>query len=98
MIQMPNVNLNSETPAIKFLGVYFDPSLNFKFHINLIMKKLSRALFFMRTAKNNLSVPEKLFITPFFILILYIVYMYGLVHLPPPMLVSSLNKKWPLDL
>jgi hypothetical protein len=59
MIQIPNVNLNSETPAIKFLGVYFDPSLNFKFHINFIMKKLSRALFFMRTAKNNLTVSAR---------------------------------------
>jgi hypothetical protein len=54
-----NVNLNSETLAIKFLGVYFDPSLNFKFHINFIMKKLSRALFFMRTAKNNLTVSAR---------------------------------------
>jgi hypothetical protein len=43
-------------------------------------------------------VPENLFITLFFILILYMEYMYGLVHLPPPMLVSSFNKKWPLDL
>ncbi len=51
MIQIPNVNLNSETPAIKFLGVYFDPSLNFKFHINFIMKKLSRALSFHENCK-----------------------------------------------
>jgi hypothetical protein len=53
IIQIPNVNLNSETLAIKFLGLYFYASLNFKFYINFIMKKLSRALFFMRTAKNN---------------------------------------------
>jgi uncharacterized protein YggT (Ycf19 family) len=53
--EIPNVNLNSNIPAIKFLGVYFDPLLNFKYHINFISKKLSRALFFLRTAKNNLT-------------------------------------------
>jgi hypothetical protein len=53
--EIPNVNLNSNIPAIKFLGVYFDPLLNIKYHINFISKKLSRALFFLRTGKNNLT-------------------------------------------
>ncbi len=44
------------------------------------------------------SLPENLFITLSFILTLYMEYMYDLVHLPPLMLVFSLNKKWPLDL
>jgi hypothetical protein len=55
MIEIPNVNLNSDTPAIKFLGVFFDPLLNFKFHIKYVTNKLSRALYFLRTAKNNLT-------------------------------------------
>ena len=32
--QISFVNHQSEVPAIKFLGVYFDPALNFKFHIS----------------------------------------------------------------
>jgi hypothetical protein len=55
MIEIPNVNLNSDTPALKFLGVFFDPLLNFKFHIKYVTNKLSRALYFLRTAKNNLT-------------------------------------------
>jgi Reverse transcriptase (RNA-dependent DNA polymerase) len=44
-----------ETPAIKYLGVYFDPNLNFEFHVQNISKKLSRALFQIRRVKNILS-------------------------------------------
>jgi len=44
-----------DDPAVKFLGLYIDPSLNFKHHIQTIRKKLSSALFFMRTAKNTLN-------------------------------------------
>jgi Reverse transcriptase (RNA-dependent DNA polymerase) len=44
-----------ETPAIKYLGVYFDPNLNFKFHVQNIFKKLSHALFQIRRVKNILS-------------------------------------------
>jgi hypothetical protein len=42
-------------PAIKYLGVYFDPNLNFKFHIQQLNAKLSRALFQIRRVKNILS-------------------------------------------
>ena len=31
-------------PAIKFLGVFFDPDLNLKFHISTLKIKLSKAL------------------------------------------------------
>ena len=30
---------NSDLPAVKFLGVYFDPNLNFKYHINTFKQK-----------------------------------------------------------
>jgi hypothetical protein len=46
---------SGETPAIKYLGVYFDPNLNFKFHVQNISKKLSRALFQIRRVRNILS-------------------------------------------
>ena len=45
---------SDKTPAIKYLGVYFDPNLNFKFHINHISKKLSNALFALRRVSNFL--------------------------------------------
>jgi hypothetical protein len=49
------ITVNSPTPAIKFLGVYLDPLLNFKFHVDIIVKKLSKSLYFLRNAKNVLS-------------------------------------------
>jgi hypothetical protein len=49
------VNPNDPVPAIKFLGVYFDSSLNFQFHIKTISAKLSKALYILRSVKNVLS-------------------------------------------
>ena len=37
------------------MGVLFDPDLNFKFHISSIRKKLSKALYSLRTVKNVLN-------------------------------------------
>ena len=42
-------------PAIKFLGVLFDPDLNFKSHIANLKSKLSKSLYALRTVKNTLS-------------------------------------------
>ena len=49
------VQSSDSTPAVKFLGVLFDPDLNFKFHISSIRKKLSKALYSLRTVKNVLN-------------------------------------------
>ena len=49
------INHKSDVPAIKFLGVYFDPALNFKYHISQIHNKLSKVLFILRRAKNVLT-------------------------------------------
>ena len=49
------INHLSDVPAIKFLGVYFDPALNFKYHISQIHNKLSKGLFILRRAKNVLT-------------------------------------------
>ena len=35
------VNSNDNVPAVKFLGVFFDPNLNFKYHISILKNKLS---------------------------------------------------------
>jgi hypothetical protein len=49
------VDINSNIPAMRFLGVFFDPALNFKYHVQKIMSKLSRALYILRTVKNLLT-------------------------------------------
>jgi hypothetical protein len=41
--------------AIKFLGIHLDPALTFKFHIQSITAKISKSLYFIRSAKNFLS-------------------------------------------
>jgi hypothetical protein len=42
------------TPAIRFLGVYFDPQHNLKHHIQPLVNKLS-PYYFLRSAKNILT-------------------------------------------
>ncbi len=46
---------SDDDPAIKFLGIYIDPKLNFKYHTGKILKKISSALFFIRNAKHLLD-------------------------------------------
>ena len=50
------VNNESNPPAIKFLGVYIDQNLNYKYHIKQISLKVSKAMFFIRTAKFFLTI------------------------------------------
>lgn len=49
------VNTLSKTPAIKFLGVYIDPKLNFQFHIDHLQKKVSKSLYAIRSVKHILN-------------------------------------------
>ena len=49
------VSDNDKIPAIRFLGVYFDQNLSFKYHIQTIRTKISRALYSLRSVKNLLS-------------------------------------------
>jgi len=49
------VHGTDQDPAVKFLGVYFDPELNFKYHISLMRGKISSGLFFLRSVKNLLE-------------------------------------------
>jgi hypothetical protein len=46
---------SSDKPFIKFLGVTLDPKLNFKQHISHVSTKLSKSLYFLRSAKNFLN-------------------------------------------
>jgi hypothetical protein len=52
---LQRVTQNDKIPAIKYLSIYFDPNLNFKFHISQISKKLSHALYLLRSARNLFS-------------------------------------------
>ena len=52
---LSRVQATDSTPAVKFLGVFFDPDLNFKFHISSLRKKLSKAIYALRTVKNTLN-------------------------------------------
>jgi hypothetical protein len=53
--ELQRVTQTDKIPAIKYLGVYFDPNLNFKYHISQISKKLSHALYSLRSVKNIFS-------------------------------------------
>ncbi|MFN9979891.1 MAG: RNA-directed DNA polymerase, partial [bacterium] len=59
IIPIENANANSIVPAIRYLGVYFDPQLNFKYHISTITNKLSKMLYFFRQAKHVLTPKAK---------------------------------------
>jgi hypothetical protein len=54
IFRLAQVFPSDQIPAIKYLGVYFDPQLNFKFHVDYVSKKISQALFTLRSAKNFL--------------------------------------------
>jgi hypothetical protein len=59
IMPIENITANSSVPAIKYLGVYFDPQLNFKHHILTITNKLSQMLYFFRQTKHVLTVKAK---------------------------------------
>ena len=52
---LERVTCESSVPAIKFLGIYIDPLLNFKFHIETVVSKVSRSLYFPRNSKHILT-------------------------------------------
>ena len=53
--QIGRVTSNDDIPTIKFLGVFFDPNLNFKYHTSNLKNKLSKALYALRSVKNTLG-------------------------------------------
>jgi Reverse transcriptase (RNA-dependent DNA polymerase) len=52
--EINRVGISDKVAAIKYLGVYFDPGLNFKYHLNHISVKMSRSLYHLRCVKNIL--------------------------------------------
>jgi hypothetical protein len=55
IFELQRVNQTDKVPAVKYLGVYFDPNLNFKYHIAQVSKKLAHALYSLRSVKNIFS-------------------------------------------
>jgi hypothetical protein len=62
VFRLQHITHDCDVPAIKFLGVFMDPSLNFKYHIQSVAKKISAGLYFIRTARNFLSVKSLKFL------------------------------------
>jgi len=46
---------DDDNPSVKFLGIHIDPQLTFKYHVDVISKKISNSLYFLRAAKNILT-------------------------------------------
>jgi hypothetical protein len=65
--EIQRVNLSDPVPAIKYLGVYFDPGLSFKYHVQQLSSKISKALYHLRCVKNVL--PASALINLYFALI-----------------------------
>ena len=55
IIPVARVTGEISNPSVKFLGVFIDPSLNFKHHIKTICNKISSSLYFLRSVKKILS-------------------------------------------
>jgi len=52
---LSRVSGENDDLSVKFLGMYIDPSFNFKHHVQKVRQKLSSTLYFMRTARNILD-------------------------------------------
>jgi hypothetical protein len=70
ILSMERITSDSKFPAMKFLEVCFDQSLNFKFQVAKITSKLAKALYIMRMVKTiSIVKHSKCFITPSFTVI-----------------------------
>ena len=57
----------ADEPVIRFLGLFLDPHLTFKYHIAKVVSKIAKGMFIIRTVKNIL--PESALKTLYFSLI-----------------------------
>ena len=55
ILPVMQITSQSPVPAVKFLGVFIDPKLDFKYHVNYVSGKISTAMYFLRTAQNFLT-------------------------------------------
>ena len=52
---LERITTESDIPAVKFLGIFIDPNMNFKYHISSIISKVSKSMYFLRSVKNILT-------------------------------------------
>jgi hypothetical protein len=76
------INHESDIPAIKFLGVFFDPSLTFRYHIRKLNEKISRALYILRQCKKILTEKalKTLYYSIFHCHLIYAILIYTSAH------------------
>jgi hypothetical protein len=60
IFRLKQVYSTDDVPAIKYLGVFFDPQLNFKYHTNYVSKKISKALYVLYLDQSDMSYPNQL--------------------------------------
>ena len=85
--KIKRISSHSDFPAIQFLGVLFDPDLNFKMQIRHVSSKISKSLYILRSVKNILS--EKALKTPYYSLV-HCHLVYG-IHIWSSTTVGNLN-------
>jgi len=44
---LERVKSEDKIPALRFLGVFFDPNLNFNYHIQLLSSKLAKTIYIL---------------------------------------------------
>jgi len=52
--EIQRIAANDDIPTYKYLGILMDPKFSFRYHVNHISAKLSRALYILRRTKNFL--------------------------------------------
>jgi len=93
IIELSRISDTDPLPAIKYLGVYFDQNLTFKYHINQISKKLSFALYSLRQVKNLLPLPslKTLYFSLFHCHLIYAIEIWS--NVPPSLLKPLISKQ-----
>jgi hypothetical protein len=86
------IKQNDDSPSIRFLGVLFDPDLNFKSHIKSIMTKISKGIFALRSAKNFLN-QKSLKLLYYSLVHCYLIYGIQIWSCAPSFIITDLLKK-----
>jgi hypothetical protein len=90
--EISRVLATDAVPAIKYLGVYFDTDFSFKYHIQQMSSKISRALFQLRRVKHLLS--QKALRTLYFSLVhCHLTYAIEIWSSAPPSYIKDLFLK-----
>ena len=89
------VALDSQIPAVKFLGVFFDPQLNFNYHVKHITSKLSKALYMLRCTKHFLppKARKAVYYTLFHCHLIYCLPIWSCTSLSNLNTITTLQKK-----